>query len=380
MVPDPRVERTRHHHLLDILTIALCATICGADSFVGIAEWGRAKEGWLRERLGLALERGIPSHDTFGRVFARLDVEAFNTCLLRWSRALAEGSGGQVIAIDGKQLRHSFDTATGKAALQSVSAWACQSRLTLAQRRVETGSNEITAVPALLELLDISGCTVTLDAMGCQKGIAKKIVEGGGQYVLSLKKNHGNLYETVEKFFTRSRALGWRDGFGNVAHRYSQSVEKGHGRIETRRLWLVEEKVGWVDPDAAWEGLKSIVCIERERRVGKKPATVEVRYFLSSLGGVGSAKKVLRTVRRHWEIENRLHWVLDVVFGEDGCRVRNNNAPENLATLRRLSLSLLQQEKQARLSLAMKRARAGWDESYLLQVLLAGARPDPAQS
>jgi predicted transposase YbfD/YdcC len=276
-----------------------------------------------------------------------------------------------VIALDGKQLRHSFDTATNKAALHLVSAWATKSRLMLAQTAVGQKSNEIVAVPSLLALLDLEGCIVTLDAMGCQKTIAKQIKDQGGDYVLALKANHGNLHESVAQFFEQARRCGWRTGFGNVAHRYHCTREKGHGRIETRRCWLVDEDVAWLDPEDAWAGLKSVAMVERERRIGQQVSSVEVRYFLCSLAG--SAGQVLRAVRRHWHTENRQHWVLDVSFREDECRVRKDNAAQNLAGLRRLALNLLGQETSTKVGVKNKRARAGWDNAYLETVLVRSA-------
>jgi predicted transposase YbfD/YdcC len=365
-LPDPRIERSKRHQLVDILIIALCALISGADDFVSIENWGHAKKDWLTDRLGLQLPGGIPSHDTLGRVFARLDPEAFCRCFVAWTKAIKACTGGQVIALDGKELRHSFDTATGKGAIDMVSAWACKSRLVLAQKKVDPKSNEITALPQLLSLLEVAGCIVTIDAMGCQKEIAKQIIQQGGDYVLALKGNQGTLHAAVVQFFERSRAQGWRTGFGKIAHRYCQSVQKGHGRIERRRCWLVE-KVGWLDPEDVWVGLASVACVECQRHIGNK-FSVEVRYFISSLWG--SARTVLRAVRSHWGIENRLHWVLDVQFGEDACRIRKDNAPENLAILRHLSLNLLGQERSAKVGIKTKRNRAGWDTTYLEKVLL----------
>jgi predicted transposase YbfD/YdcC len=364
-LPDPRVERSKRHSLLDILVIALCAAICGADDFVAIETWAKAKKAWLKGRL--ELKGGIPSHDTFGRVFARLDPEALSRCLAAWTRAMKARTGGQVIALDGKQLRRSFDAATGKAAIHMVSAWACQSHLVLQQKKVDEKSNEITALPQLLDLLDLEGCVVSIDAMGCQKEIARRILQKGGDYVLSLKGNQGKLSESVRQYFERMQACGWRTGFGSVAHRYAQSVEKGHGRIETRRCWLIEE-VAWLDPEDAWAGLRSVAAVESERRVGEKVSR-EVRYFISSL--TGSAQQMLRAVRAHWGIENRLHWVLDVTFGEDHSRIRKENAPENMAVLRHLALNLLGQERSAKVGVKIKRSRAGWDEAYLEKILTA---------
>ncbi len=362
-LPDPRVERTRLHLLLDILVIAICASISGADDFVAIAAWGCAQEAWLRERL--ALPNGIPSHDTFDRVFRHLDPEAFSRCFLAWVQAVREATDGEVVALDGKTLRHSFDRANGKAAIHLVSAWATQNRLVLGQLKVDDKSNEITAIPALLRLLDINGCIVTIDAMGCQKAIARQIVEQGGDYLLALKENQPSLYADVEEFFTEARATH----FAGIAHGFHREVDGGHGRVETRRCWSVGE-IDWLRERHAWLQLTSIALVERTRQVGERK-TVEVGYYLSSLPG-GTAPDAQRAggaARGHWGIENQVHWVLDVAFLEDGCRARCDHVAQNLATLRHIGLNLLQQEQTAKLGIKNKRLRAGWDIHYLEKVL-----------
>ena len=366
---DPRVSRTRRYTLCDLLLIALCAVVCGADGFVAIQEWGQAKADWLCERFGV---EAIPSHDTFGRVFALLDPYAFAACFAAWTADLHEKTKGEVIALDGKTVRSSMDAASGKAALHLVSAWATGSGLSLAQRAVDGKSNEITALPELLGLLDLEGCIVTADAMGCQKEVARLVQEKGGDYVLALKGNHPNLHESVRRFFEQSRQNEWRTGFGNVAHRHCWTQEKGHGRIEIRRCWVVDTDIAWLDPDGQWAGLASVAAVECERRVGagaSAKTTVEVRYFLSSLRG--SARQVLRAVRRHWGIENNLHWTLDLAFREDESRVRKDHAGENLATLRKLALNLLKRETTAKVGIAIKRAKAGWDNQYLAKILVS---------
>jgi predicted transposase YbfD/YdcC len=360
-IPDPRVDRTKHHLLLDILVIALCAVISGAEGWEDMETFGRAKEGGLRERLGLALPKGIPSPDTFRRVFARLDPAAFEQAFRAWTETLRRETRGEILALDGKTLRHSFDTATGQASLHLVTAWAVKNRLVLGQIRVADKSNEITAFPALLALLDLRGCTVTIDAMGCQKEIARQIVEQGGEYVLALKGNQGSLHENIRLFFDDARA----HGFGAVPYRYQRTLEKDHGRIEERRYWRVEE-IDWLDGKEAWAGLQSIGMVESVRRIGEQ-MSVEVRYFIST--GRGSVRSFARAVRGHWGIENSEHYILDLAFDEDACRIRRENGPENFATLRHIALNLLKREPTSKRGVKARLRLAAWDEEYLLKVL-----------
>jgi predicted transposase YbfD/YdcC len=362
-LPDPRVERTRLHALTDILVIAICATICGADDFVAIEAWGRAHEGWLKERL--ALPNGIPAHDTFDRVFRRLDPEAFSRGFVAWVQAVWKATDGEVVAIDGKTLRHSFDRASGKAAIHMVSAWATQNRLVLGQVKVDDKSNEITAIPALLALLDLQGCLVTIDAMGCQKAMARQIMAQGGDYLLALKENQPSLYSDVEEFFAEARATR----FAGIAHGFHREFEGGHGRLETRRCWSVGEIAGLQERHEGWQ-LTSIALVERERQLGERKSR-EVSYSISSRpGGTHQAAQQLGgAARGHWGIENQLHWVLDVQFDEDASRVRADHAAQNLATVRHIGLNLLQQERTAKTGTKNKRLRAGWDTRYLEKVL-----------
>jgi predicted transposase YbfD/YdcC len=359
---DPRMARTRRHELLDIVTIALCAVICGADSWVEVEAWGATKLDWLRGFL--ALPNGIPSHDTFGRVFARLDPERFEACFVAWARGVASLAGGETVAVDGKTLRRSHDRAAGRAAIHMVSAWAAANRLVLGQVKVDEKSNEITAIPALLELLLIEGCIVTIDAMGCQTAIAAKVVERKADYVLALKENQGRLHGDVAGLFARARASGFRD----LPHDHARSVDKGHGRVETRACWVVSdpESLAWLDPSGAWAKLGCVAMVEDTRRIGDTHET-EARYFLSSLPGDAAA--LAAAVRAHWGIENSLHWVLDVAFREDDCRVRAGHAAENLAVLRHLALNLLRRETSAKVGVHAKRLKAAWDTDYLLKVL-----------
>lgn len=356
---DPRIERTKKHLLHDILVITICAVIGGADDWVNIARFARCKRKWFKSFL--SLPNGIPSHDTLGRVFAALDPEELTRCFSNWISSLVKVTEGEVIAIDGKTLRHSFDTASKKAAIHMVSAWASKQRLVLGQVKTEEKSNEITAIPRLLDLLDVRGCIVTIDAMGCQREIAKKIVDKEADYVLSLKGNQETVHDEVRSFFDWAR----REKFKDVAHDYFESTDGDHGRIEIRRCWLTPD-IQWFADVKRWAGLKSFGLVESERTVNGK-ATVEQRYFLSTLPG-DNAELFAMAVRQHWTVENSLHWVLDVAFREDESRVRKDHAPENFAILRHIALNLLQQETSIP-SMKGKRLVAGWDNDYLLKVL-----------
>lgn len=359
---DPRAEHLLEHQLLDIIGLAICAVICGADTWVDIEGYGKAKEAWLREFL--ALPNGIPSHDTIARLFAALDPEALQTCFLSWVKAVAQLSDGEVIAIDGKTLRHSYDQGGNKGAIHMVSAWATQNRLVLGQVKVDEKSNEITAIPKLLKVLDLNGCIVTIDAMGAQKEIAEQIIEAGGDYILSLKGNQGNLHEDVEQLFEWARKVE----FKNIPHEFHQTLDGGHGRIEIRRHWLLDGVEHLIDAHL-WAGLKRVGLVESERRIPGQPTTLEQRYYLVSLAG--GVEQFARGVRSHWGIENQLHWVLDVAFNEDDSRIRKDHAPENLALIRHVALNLLRQDTSAKVGIKAKRLKAGWDNDYLLHILSA---------
>jgi predicted transposase YbfD/YdcC len=327
--------------------------------------FGLAKEDWLRRFL--RLPHGIPSHDTFRAVISRIDPSCFSECFTRWTAAIHELTGGEVIALDGKTIRHSFDTATGQSALHIVSAWATTSGVALGQIRVDEKSNEIKAIPKLLELLEIRGCIVTVDAMGCQTDIAEKIIDRGGDYVLCLKGNQTGLHEDVNWFFEEIT----RSGFGDLEHRYFESVEKDHGRIEIRRCWMVEDDaIAWLGEQGhKWSGLRSLAAIQAERHVGGKVST-ETRYFISSL--TGSAEQLALAARSHWGIENSLHWVLDMTMNEDRNRIRKDNAPENLSILRKIAINSIKREiSSPKASVRVRFKKAAWDNSYLEKVLVS---------
>jgi predicted transposase YbfD/YdcC len=361
-LPDPRVDRTRLHPLLSILGIALCGVLCGADTWIEIEEYGIAKQDWLARWLDLP--HGIPSHDTFARVFARLQPPSLGGCLQRLTRELARKLE-KLIAIDGKYLRHSFDTGSGQGPLVMLNAWASSQRLVLASVAVDTKSNEIKHIPELLALLDITGCIVTIDAMGTQKAVASQIVAQGGDYVLALKGNQESIHTDVKLFFEHAHS----HRFEGIPHDRIERTDVGHGRQETRRCITVNLRDldgRWADVQAVWSGLSSLICIQ-STRVLKDHTSTETRYYLSTL--TGGASQALRSVRSHWGVENRLHYVLDVAFNEDACRIRKDNAPVNFALLRQVALNLLRQEKTQKNGIKVKRSKAGWDDAYLFKVL-----------
>lgn len=354
-VPDPRVTATVDHDLPDILTIALCTILCGGDSFYDMEDFGQVRLDWLKTFL--RLRHGAPTHDTYNRVFQALDPEQFGACLARWTQSVRAVLGGEVVALDGKTLRRALNK--GEDARVIVSAWATQSGLLLGQRKVRDKSNEITAVPELLRALELAGCIVTADALHCQKSIAREIKEADADYVLALKGNQGTAFAEVKTFL--DDAIERKE-----AHLVlTQTTDKGHGRVEVRRYWQTE-KIEWFADRGDWEGLSSVGVVEARRTVGGKES-VERRYYLSSLKN--DAQKFARAVRGHWSVENQLHWVLDVIFGEDQSRARSGYAAENLALTRRMAIHLLRQDKTSKRGIKGKLLRAALDPDYLKSIL-----------
>jgi len=359
-IKDPRIERKKLHLLKDILVIAVCATICGADNWEEIAEFGVSKREWFATFL--ELENGIPSHDTFRRVFILLDNIELKSLFVEWISSAVSLSKGTLVNIDGKNLCGSKEPVKGKKALNVVSAWASSASVVLGQVRCQEKSNEITAIPELLKILDLQGCIVTIDAVGCQTEIVEEIVEKGADYVISLKGNQGNLHQAIKNYLDWAERIKFKD----ILYDYCETLEKDHGRIETRRCWVTEE-IQWLEQKKDWKNLKSVVMVEAIREVMGGKKTVERRYFISSLEA--NAESALKAVRGHWAIENELHWCLDIGFREDNCRVREAQSAENLATLRHIGINLLKQEKSCKRGIEGKRKKAGWDEGYLLKVL-----------
>lgn len=353
---DPR-SRSPEHLLSELLVVAIAAILSGADSWVGIATWGEAKIEWLRQYLTLA--NGVPSHDTFGRVFAMLDAKHFEACFVRWVGGLCQGLEGKVVAIDGKTVRRSHRL--GQGAIHLVSAYCGALRVSLGQVKTEAKSNEITAIPQLLEALLLKGAVVTIDAMGCQQGIAQKIVQGGADYVLAVKDNQPGLCEALRELFAAHDARGLK----TVRFAAHTEIGKDHGRIETRRC-VVSEDIQWLAQRERWCGMRSVAMIESTRQIGEHRST-ERRYYISSLGA--DAKRLGEAIRGHWGIENSMHWVLDVAFGEDQCRVRVKNAAQNFAILRRIVINLLRADPTTKVGAKTKRLKASADDRYRAHIL-----------
>lgn len=361
---DPRVARTKDHSLQAILTIAILAVLSGADGFVAIETYGKAKQAWLETFLDLP--HGIPSHDTFGRVFGMLEPQELQNSFLGWVSSITEKLGLEVIHIDGKTAKGSYDREGKLKSLHSVSAWSSEHGLVLAQQKVDDKSNEITAVPLLLKLLNLKGAVVTLDAMGTQIEIATQIKQAEGEYVLALKGNQGKLSLQVEAWFTQAQVINWQ----GIEYSYHETVEAGHHRIETRQVWAVPvSQLASLHRQSQWAGLSSVVMVCSTRQLWNK-TTTDVRFYISSLPA--DAQRHNQVIRSHWSIENSLHWVLDVTFNEDASRIRQGYAAENLGLLRRLSVNLLKRQP-SKLSLKMKRYQAGMNNDFLMKILAASA-------
>lgn len=347
---------------MDIILIAICGILCGADDWVMISGFGKAKREWFASFL--ELPHGIPSHDTFGKVFAWIDPKEFQACFMDWVHEIAEITQGQLIAIDGKTVRRSYDRANGKEAIHLVSAWASENGLVLGQVKVDDKSNEITAIPELLKMLDINGCIVSIDAMGTQKEVVSTILEQKGDYILAVKQNQGHLHDQIETVYKYDRENDFKD----APYDYVKTVNKGHGRIETRQCWVISdpEYIRYVDLESSWKGLKSIAIVEATRRKGEATSS-QIRYFISSLEI--DAGKMLDHIRKHWEVENKLHWSLDISFREDDSRVRKGHAPENLAIIRKMALNLLRQNQTRNGGAKTKRLICAADTDFLLEIL-----------
>lgn len=360
---DPRIERTKKHPLLDILVIAVCTLLTGGEGFQDMELFGKSKRAWLQTFL--ALPNGIPSHDTFGRVFARLNPQRFQECFVSWSRAVAHLTQGALVSLDGKTVKASFDRATASSPLHMLSAWCSDhGGLVVGQLKTDNKSNEITAIPALLHVLAIKGCIVTIDAMGCQTAIAGQIQDQGADYLLALKSNHKKAYAAIKQHFHQhiEHQPAWR-----TAENFFDAFDDSHGRTVRRRVWTITDLTALPEL-TKWPGLQMVIAVETIRMAHQyAPVTSDYRFYISSL--VRSATAFVAMIRQHWDIENKLHWSLDVTFNEDRCRIRKDHAPENVVSLRHVALNLLRHEQSRQISLRQKRLLCGLDEHYLLTVL-----------
>lgn len=357
---DPRIERNKSYALIDIVVLAVCAVASGADGWESIEQFGKNKIDWLRQYVPLA--NGIPSHDCISYVLSRVSPHRFRGCFMNWTQSVMGETDSEIIALDGKTARGSRDRQHNRNPLHMVSAWACQNRLVLGQEATEEKSNEITAIPKLLALLELKGCIVTLDAMGCQRAIAEQIIDQQGDYVLGLKGNQGSLHEAVEELFTTVEA----HQFPALKHDYFEEYDKGHGRSEIRRYWITDD-LRTLPNQQDWKGLRSIGRVERECLQGDS-RTIEQRYFINSIPA--QAKPFATAVRGHWGIENSLHWRLDVVLGDDASRIRKGNGPAIMTSIRQLCTNLFERES-SRMSLAKKRREAAWNDDYRAKVIFS---------
>jgi len=359
---DPRGKNIIHK-LHDILVIAICAVICGADGWVEVEAFGQSKQSWFKRFLDLP--GGIPSHDTFGRVFARLQPDAFEKCFTAWIAAVAGGSGGKLLAIDGKSIRRSFEHGWDKSGMAHlVSAFVSENQMVFSQVAVEGKDNEIAAITRLLNMLDLADATVSIDAIGCQRAIARQIAERQGRYVLAVKENQPSLHAKLKALLDEAIL----DDFAGMKHGYFEQTDGDHGRIELRRAWVTDQVQHLGELTQDWPSLASVAVVESQRQVVGGKTSTERRYFISSLSGT-DAQRFGQSVRGHWSIENQLHWSLDMSFREDERRVRKGHGAENFSRLCRLALNLLKRDKSVKIGVHGKRLKAGWDEHYLLRLL-----------
>ena len=361
VLKDRRASHRIEHKLIDIIIITICATICGADDWKAIAEYGRTKHDWLKTFL--ELPNGIPSHDTFNRLFSRLKPEELQRCFIGWMQAVHQVTEGELLNIDGKNLRGAKEPGNSRSFIHMVSVWSAEHHLVLGQKKVDHKSNEITAIPPLLEMLSIRGCLVSIDAMGCQREIAKVIISEGADYVLALKGNQGNLHEDVVQLFTAAQ----KQNFKNIEHQFHSTVEQGHGRSETRSYWVMGNTEYLIGAEN-WVRLQSIGMVKSERKINGK-TSIEQRYYILSLNI--DVQRFAQSVRSHWSIENQLHWMLDVSFSEDKVQNYQGYSAENLAVIRHLGINLLSRDKESQIGMKTKRLKAGWDDNYLKDTLTA---------
>ena len=361
-IDDPRMDRTKFHLLQDILVIAICAVICGAEGPTAIEEYARDKQDWLKTFL--TLSNDIPSHDTIGRVIALIDPRQFQACFLRWIQEICHLLPGEVVAIDGKTLRHSFDTELDQSPIHIVSAWATSNRVVLGQIKENDTSNEITAIPELIDALDLTNCIVSIDAMGCQKQIATRIRAKDADYALALKKNQERLFTDVQNLFEQSLSITPMP----TCLDYYETIDQAHGRREVRRYWTTDAISGLSTKDQ-WPGLQSVGMVETDRTLAGE-TTRERRFYILSIPS--NARTFGHAVRSHWGIENSVHWILDVTFREDDSRIRMGHGPENFAVLRHIALNLLHDEQSFKGSIKTKRLKCGWNDEYLAKVLKVG--------
>jgi predicted transposase YbfD/YdcC len=358
-IEDPR-QSNKQHQLMDILFLSICAVLCGAEGWEDIEDFGHVKIDWLKQYL--PFEKGIPRHDTIARVLCRIEPASIQTSFINWVKDIAQQCDADVIAIDGKCARRSFTTKDRKHALHMVSAWSCANGLVLGQRKVDGKSNEITAIPALLDIMDIEGCTLTLDAMGCQQAIVEQITAKGGNYVVSLKGNQGNLNEDVKAWFQKA----WREHYSGIVHEQFEHTDSGHGRIEVRKCLQVEIDTGWLNDIDKWRSIKTVIQIDSQRHINGK-VTNETRYYISSLPV--DAERLNRIIRQHWEVES-MHWTLDMTFKEDASRIRRGNAAEVMNALRKVALNIVKNDKTRKASMKRKLKMAALDDDFRAQLLL----------